>query len=376
MLKAFDGAGWQLLISGLTLLTGVGGGVLSYFLLSKPGKEREERLEKSQAYLQLELASIEVFKYKAAHWYSVNWAMTRENPERRQLARMREEADQYFYQCLNLFEIASRFRKEGVIVAEIYASWVAWFFETLEFPYFREQWRTAYRDNYTKEVRAIFDAGLGLGWDAIEDENVLREAFYSKVGDIIECDEIRKWRIGIPDDADAEEHGQRAAFPELQFSWDRGAHAREAAEFAARVIGAQPSYISHGEIQCGLTTPDGRHWMHDLTQRFASDFAEPGAREMLIARDGAGAIVGIGILHPMLDGPVRYGVIEDLAVEPAKRGAGIGGRLVELLVERAKQRQCGWLFLESGLGNEEAHRFFLRHGFRAQSKVFSRRLGG
>ena len=30
------------------------------------------------------------------------------------------------------------------------------------------------------------------------------------------------------------------------------------------------------------------------------------------------------------------------------------------LVERARERHCDWVFLESGLGNEAAHRFFHR----------------
>jgi GNAT superfamily N-acetyltransferase len=363
---------WGLAINGLTLAAGIAGGILSYFLLRRPGKEREERLEKSGAYLKLELASIEVFKYKAAHWYAMNWAMRGENPEGRPLGQIGEEADQYFYQCLNLFEIVSRFRKEGVIAAEVYASWIAWFFETLEFPYFRERWPTAYRDNYTEEVRDIFDAGLKLRWGDVEDENVLREAFYTKVGDIISCDRIRHWRVEIPHAAEAEPAEARA--PDLSFSWDHGSSAAEAAAFAARVIGSQPTYISHGEIQAGMTTPDGFHWMEGLEGHYAGEFASPGGREMLIARDSAGGIVGIGILHPELDGPVAYGVIEDMAVDPGLRSSGIGSAILERLIERARERHCDWVFLESGLGNEAAHRFFEREGFRMTSHIFARRL--
>ena len=150
--------------------------------------------------------------------------------------------------------------------------------------------------------------------------------------------------------------------------------AAEAAAFAARVIGSQQTYISHGEIQAGMTSPDGFHWMEGLEGRYAEDFAEPGAREMLIARDSAGGIVGIGILHPELEGPVTYGVIEDMAVDPKLRSSGIGRALLERLVERARERHCDWVFLESGLGNEAAHRFFEREGFRMTSHVFARRL--
>ncbi len=207
-------------VSVVNLGVGALAGILGYFLVSRPAAIREQRIERSQAYLELELASIETFKYKAEHWYALNWALTNENPKRVARKSLEEAADQYFYQCLNLFEISSRFRKVGIIDPQIYASWVAWFYEALEVPYFRRQWPLEYRDNYTPELQDIFDAGVRL-WEAIPadappDSSELgrvgpeggptdrrRRLFYQYVGWIVACPVIAGWhgreteRIGL-----------------------------------------------------------------------------------------------------------------------------------------------------------------------------------
>lgn len=160
-------------------------------------ERREDRVEKSAAYLGLELASIDVFKYKADRYEAIGWARTVAGPPPGADLRLVEEANSFFYQCLNLFEVASRFRKDRIIVPEVYASWVAWFYETLEFPYFRSQWAAEYRDNYTPELRRIFDAGMLLDW-AGTDDNARRKQFYETVGAILECPIISQWRVTVP----------------------------------------------------------------------------------------------------------------------------------------------------------------------------------
>lgn len=161
----------------------------------------------------------------------------------------------------------------------------------------------------------------------------------------------------------------------LTFEWDTGAAAEEAARFAAASIGRQQSYISHGEIQTGLSV-DGETWIGGLEARYLDDFADPGdTREMLIARRAEGAIAGIGIISWQLDGPARFGTIEDMAVDPDLRGAGIGKQLLDCLVARLEERGCCWVFLESGRENHRAHAFFEANAFNEISHVFARKLG-
>jgi ribosomal protein S18 acetylase RimI-like enzyme len=160
----------------------------------------------------------------------------------------------------------------------------------------------------------------------------------------------------------------------LDYRWNDPADIVEAAAFAGKVIGADPDYISHGEIQTGLSL-DGEHWAARLGKLYAEDFADPGERDLLVGRDADGAVRAILIVAWEESPRLRFAVIEDMAVDPAIRSSGIGGRLLELAEARIRERGVEWVFLESGLHNKDAHRFFERHGFKTQSKVFARRLG-
>ena len=90
---------------------------------------------------------------------------------------------------------------------------------------------------------------------------------------------------------------KRSPTSSIIYSWDKSvAVAISAADFAARVIGSDTRYISHGEVQTGLS-PDGRRWADDLAALYRNDFAELGdERDLLVARDGVGDIVGIAVL--------------------------------------------------------------------------------
>lgn len=147
----------------------------------------------------------------------------------------------------------------------------------------------------------------------------------------------------------------------------------EVAQFFATRIALDPAYISHGEVQTGLSA-DGQHWVPDLTERMTEDFADRGPdRAIAVARiDGTlvGALVALTVQSERID----YLVIEDLVVDPAYRAHGIGAKLVSWAEDRARAAGISWLFLESGLHNEGAHAFFEKHGFHPMSKVFSKRV--
>jgi ribosomal protein S18 acetylase RimI-like enzyme len=170
---------------------------------------------------------------------------------------------------------------------------------------------------------------------------------------------------------------QSVSTPVIGFRWDKSeATARSAAAFAGRVIGSDARYISHGEIQTGLS-PDGVRWAEDLAKLYAQDFSELcEERDLLVAQTLAGEVVGMVILAWESSSRRQFAVLEDMAVEPALRSLRIGERLLLEAELRVKERGIDWLFLESGLGNAGAHRFFERHGFETVSHVFAKRLDG
>ncbi|NML05270.1 GNAT family N-acetyltransferase [Sphingomonas sp. G-3-2-10] len=162
---------------------------------------------------------------------------------------------------------------------------------------------------------------------------------------------------------------------QISVEWDKsGSVAQEAAAFAARVVATDPRYISHGEIQTGLS-PDGERWVDNLDALYAEDFAELGdERDLVIARDGGGVLVGMAVVAWEETPRRRFAVLEDMAVEPARRSLGIGETLLKAVEARVAERGVDWLFLESGLQNHGAHRFFERNGFHTVSHVFAKRL--
>jgi N-acetylglutamate synthase-like GNAT family acetyltransferase len=144
----------------------------------------------------------------------------------------------------------------------------------------------------------------------------------------------------------------------------------EAARFFAAHIRRDASYISHGEIQTGLSV-DGKSWASDLERRFIEDLStmEDG-QKLAVMRDASGAMIAAALVQWEETPRVKFGVLEDLAVPPALRSAGLGARMVAWIDAEARLRQCRWMFLESGKHNTRAHAFFEQCGFAEMSHVF------
>jgi GNAT superfamily N-acetyltransferase len=160
-------------------------------------------------------------------------------------------------------------------------------------------------------------------------------------------------------------------------AWVATAAERNAAgRFLAAAIKDDARYISHGEIQCGLS-PDGHRWADDLDTLIAEDMAAIGdERSVLVARDATATIVGVAVVFWVATPRVLYAVLEDVAVAPAMRSHGLGAHIADVVVAEARSRGAAWLFLESGRDNRRAHDFFTRRGFTEISRVFARRLDG
>lgn len=160
----------------------------------------------------------------------------------------------------------------------------------------------------------------------------------------------------------------------LSIGWAEDEETVEAARFLASVIALDPAYISHGEIQGGLS-PDGRSWADNLQALIEADLKDRGAdRRIALARDEAGTLRAATVVLSVSTSRVRYAVLEDLAVAPECRSQGVGRRLVGFLEDELAARGMRWLFLESGLDNDRAHRFFAGLGYEPVSKTFAKRL--
>ena len=88
----------------------------------------------------------------------------------------------------------------------------------------------------------------------------------------------------------------------------------------------------------------------------------------------AAAVAGFTLGESLAWGPFLY--VHDLVTRAALRGRGHGDSLMSWLEAEARDRRCGQLHLDSGVGPEraDAHRFYFRHGLRIASYHFAREL--
>jgi GNAT superfamily N-acetyltransferase len=103
--------------------------------------------------------------------------------------------------------------------------------------------------------------------------------------------------------------------------------------------------------------------------------ATPGS-DVLVAELG-GEVVGVCQLTTFRHLQERGGLcgeIESVHVEVARRNRGIGSRLIEEAVERARRSGCYRVQLTSNKTRTAAHRFYERLGFTASHEGFKRYL--
>lgn len=73
-------------------------------------------------------------------------------------------------------------------------------------------------------------------------------------------------------------------------------------------------------------------------------------------------------LHPENGRP--FGLMEDIYVEEAFRGTGIGTKIVNSVIEAAKEHNCYKLIGQCRYGKEKVHELYQKLGFKDHGKNF------
>jgi len=109
-------------------------------------------------------------------------------------------------------------------------------------------------------------------------------------------------------------------------------------------------------------------------EHLAAVVADP-AVTLLVARDGP-AIVGIAAVVVYATPIWLKARIEDVVVDAAARGRGVGESLVKECIEVARRRGAGIVELQSARSREAANRLYPRLGFALRdSNVYRLTLG-
>ena len=107
---------------------------------------------------------------------------------------------------------------------------------------------------------------------------------------------------------------------------------------------------------------------------FASIQANPDDEVWVGEREGkVVATLQLTILSGLSRNGMRRALVEAVRVQAGMRGQGIGEQLMQVAMERARERGCSIIQLTSDLRRTDAHRFYARLGFEA-SHVGMKRL--
>ncbi|WP_432725778.1 GNAT family N-acetyltransferase [Variovorax sp. W6] len=150
--------------------------------------------------------------------------------------------------------------------------------------------------------------------------------------------------------------------------------AREQAIVELFMAQLSPRYISHSELQGRRAVAIGE-WRSDLPDVLRAEvrhaLARPAATSnelIAIAHDGNdgndSALAGVAFVS--IDetrlASRAFATLDDLVVDASRRGAGVGARMFDWICAELRLRGIRRVFLESGVGNEDAHRFFEARG--------------
>ena len=106
-------------------------------------------------------------------------------------------------------------------------------------------------------------------------------------------------------------------------------------------------------------------------QRATQSLIEDHALGRILAARLEGELVGVAVISFLWTlehgGPTAW--LDEVYVEPSRRGGGIGRQLVEAALQVARDRGCIALDLEVDAGHEAADRLYERMGFRRHRRV-------
>lgn len=91
---------------------------------------------------------------------------------------------------------------------------------------------------------------------------------------------------------------------------------------------------------------------------------QPEAGCILVLREGNEVIGMVNLLFTVSTAcGGKAALLEDMVIHPARRGDGLGGKLLNAAIELARQEGCLRITLLTDRANYDAIRFYRRHGF-------------
>ena len=131
---------------------------------------------------------------------------------------------------------------------------------------------------------------------------------------------------------------------------------------------SNPTYASHSDLQMNIVpgeklTPENEQFLLDHCSNHIGHRSYAG----FAATDRERIIGFVLIKRHTPKGAPSYGELSDLVLRPKQKSEGIGQMLIARALAQFKAWNVGQVFLETGLRNKSAHRFFIGQGWQAVS---------
>jgi hypothetical protein len=363
-------------------------GVIYFIIQRRADRRKDLKTANREIYQKLELASIDLFRFDAgsSKVTGLLWAENQSLPKEGTTERY--AFLNYVCQILNLFEMSIRFRKENIMPAEVFGSWVIWYYDLFSRPNFLPIWKEV-KLNYTCDLRRVVDKCIEIESE-IENEQEQKERFFRFVANEVHdhkfvlnmlfCgDEKEGMKKCLDCPSNPRKKGLKINASEISMSWyTEASKMKEAARFF--VANVDQNYISHGEIFDGRAL-DFNTWCHDLAGYMENEFkkaaATPSATEteyrLAMARKDK-SIVGIAFLALHKTGTNPYVELSDIVIKRSMIAKGIGSILLAWIEQEMAKTDIPHLFLESSMKNKKGQNFFTDRGFHIISKVMVKKI--
>lgn len=113
-----------------------------------------------------------------------------------------------------------------------------------------------------------------------------------------------------------------------------------------------------------------------VTEAYVAEYLSSPTSTILLAEAGRQVIGLLSYsLRPDLYHGASTGLIEELVVQEAERGKGVGNRLMEELMARLTALECAEVSVTTLPDNVEAIKFYRRHGLTDEAVYLERHLG-
>ncbi len=159
--------------------------------------------------------------------------------------------------------------------------------------------------------------------------------------------------------------------------------AQDMCDMFFRHISAHNEYISHGELQMGVgqgegvdgrlvasPAPGGRaYWMKYILNKM--ECIDTSAVFKAVGPDSV--IAGFCVVEITDDGADPFGTVCDVLVNPECRSRGLGTALLVKGIGWLHEKGIADIYLESGVNNDAAHKYFMRRGFVKVSEIYKLR---